>query len=332
MTRAWRAVGPVLGALVLVSAAGASAAPAGGSPFGGPAVCPVAGRLGPLAAQGFTSIDLGPDRSASDPNEYHKPSVSMAGANCFVDHQPGKPNTYTCIWPVSPKAEDQFVELVESLKACVGGTLDTKMLDDFGSPDVTLTSRGVEYRAVEINSFVSLDIRPAAAGASPPSKPAAATVPPKPAAPGVATAAAPPEARAAPRRPPDWWAVGRSQTGDVTFLDVNTLAQRGPTAMAITYTVFKTPEGAVKSYLARELFYCTASKERRLNTTLFDPAGKTVNVAGLADAPVEDVRPGSYRGQVLAFACGPASARASAVQIGAMGLGALNDAATVMSR
>jgi len=55
-------------------------------------------------------------------------------------------------------------------------------------------------------------------------------------------------------------------------------------------------------------------------------------VAGLADAPVEDVRPGSSRGQVLAFACGPASARASAVQIGAMGLGALNDAATIIAR
>lgn len=333
MTRAWRTVGSIVGTLALVAAAGAArSAPAPSpavAPFSGPAMCAVLGRLGPLAGQGFSPIDLGPDRSASDP-KYHRSSLSMeGGANCFVDHEPGKPNTYTCIWPVSPKAEDQFVALVQSLRTCVGGTLDMKMLEDYGDPDVTLRSHGVEYRAVMISSFVSLDVRPAAAAPTP-SKPATAA--PKSAAPG-ASAAAPAPAGPPQRRPPDWWAVGRSTAGDVTFVDVATLAQRGPTAMAITYTVFKTPEGAVKSYLARELFYCSASRERRLNTTLFDPAGKPVTIAGVdAPAPVEEVRPGSYRGQVLAFACGPASARGSAVQIGALGLSALNDAATIISR
>lgn len=283
------------------------------TPLSGAAVCTTLVRLEPLAGAGFSSIDLGPD--PSDP-KYHKTSLPMPGSDCFLSQAAGKPRVYTCFWPVNPKAEDQFVELVNTLKKCPGGALDLKMAE-FG--DVTLHSRAADYHVAIMNSFVSLDIQ-APVGA------------PKAPAPPAATAVAPPAA-SAQRRVTDWWAVSKSAAGDVAFLDANTLARQGPRVMAITYTVLKTPDKGIKAYVLRELFDCAARKEQRLNSTIFDVAGRPIGTESPgANAQSNDVLSGTLREDLMKFACGAAAARASATQVGDLGLAGLNNAAILIAR
>lgn len=139
-----------------------------------------------------------------------------------------------------------------------------------------------------------------------------------------------PATGSAGHREPDWWVAGTSVDGDVTFLDANTLVHRGPTAMALTYTVYDAPDGAVKSVVAQRLFYCAMRKSRRVKTTFFDSAGKQLRTE--ANGPMEDAPPNSFIEDVVKFACGPVSARSSAIEVGSLDFTGLNSAAILVSR
>jgi hypothetical protein len=142
---------------------GPAARPPGGRPPPasmpiGPAMCPLLRRLEALAHEGFRSIDLGPDRSfGKDAERVHRTSMPIPGAKCNIDHTPGDPASYSCMWPQATEKEvdDQFVNMGRALEQCTGGTLDLSMLE-FG--DVTMKVRGVAFVASIISDFMSLSV------------------------------------------------------------------------------------------------------------------------------------------------------------------------------
>lgn len=144
-------------------ARGSAAAAQGGRPPSrpmpiGPAMCPLLRRLEALAREDFRSIDLGPDRAAKDPATEHRTGMPVPGADCTIFHNPREPVTYSCIWPVSKEAEDQFVRMVEAFKKCTGGDPDMSMINEYEMADVTMHLRGVDYRTSVINDFLTLDV------------------------------------------------------------------------------------------------------------------------------------------------------------------------------
>ena len=107
----------------------------------------------------------------------HKTSLRMPGADCSVEHERGKPNSYTCSWPQGDATERQFLELAQTLKTCIGGQYEFHEMG-MVDPYVFARNAGVEYYAALNYDFVSLDISsikatPAqeASGGSPPRGP-----------------------------------------------------------------------------------------------------------------------------------------------------------------
>lgn len=146
------------------ASAPAATAPGGRPPVKpmpiGPEMCPLLRRLETLAHEDFRSIELGPDRAfGKDAAVVHRTSMPIPGAKCYIDHhEPGDPITYSCMWPVSKQAMDQFVSMVQALQKCTGGTADLTNVQAYEMPDVTMTLRGVEYRTMVTNDFLSLDV------------------------------------------------------------------------------------------------------------------------------------------------------------------------------
>lgn len=153
----------------------------------GPEMCPLLRRLEGLAREDFRSIDLGPDRtSGKDAETYHRASMSIPGAECYIFRSPGEPVAYRCNWPPAPETEvdKQFVDLGKALETCSAQTLDLSQLE-FG--DVKVKLHGIEYTATAISTkqqgdFLSLDVHMADPG--------------RPAAPTGSSAAAPAPTRA----------------------------------------------------------------------------------------------------------------------------------------
>jgi hypothetical protein len=164
----WLPANPQPTAPAQVAAGPSASAPAATAPGGrpsvnpmsiGPAMCPLLRRLETLAHEDFRSIDLGPDRRAGKSAElFHRTSMQMPPADCWISIDPKMPEAYNCLWPTGKEKEvdDQFVNLGRALEQCMGGKLDLSMLE-IGY--VSVKVRGVEFGASVANDSVSLDVR-----------------------------------------------------------------------------------------------------------------------------------------------------------------------------
>jgi hypothetical protein len=134
----------------------------------GPAMCPLLRRLEGLAREDFRSIDLGPNPgSADNPAQDHRTRMPIPGADCGIEHLPGEPILYSCLWPRSNDVEDQFYSMVKTLEECTGGSADLSNLTEYSDADVKVTARGVEYRTMITNDFLSLDVHEIRPGLQP---------------------------------------------------------------------------------------------------------------------------------------------------------------------
>jgi hypothetical protein len=127
----------------------------------GPAMCPLLRRLEALAHEDFRSIDTGPDRSVKEPERVHRTSMPIPGTRyCEINHYPGEPIYYSCTWPQSKQAEDQWWSMVKALQECTGGTLDTSVFDESGGVlDMTVNLRRVQYHTNVVSDSLVLDVQ-----------------------------------------------------------------------------------------------------------------------------------------------------------------------------